>query len=550
MSQPEEEPQQIISEERFIESMRDFGLTTLDAVKELVDNSFDANAENVWITVGEDSENCLFLIVEDDGEGIPFDQMQEVLSFGGRLPGREGQETTGKYGFGLPSSAFCQSSRTELYSISAEGDRDDFAFNAIDVEQLKSNSGKIPSTRGKDLPGKYKLHIDSDINSGTVVIMTELVRPQYNTVDGLTRNIKEDLAEFQRIFLRDGKTIKINGEEIEAADPLMKNEGSVAVEECGMSEKYGEIKPIEFPNEGGEDETPVVEIEIRKLPIETIVLEELEDEYDIGRETQGFYIVRKNRQIAGGLSLHMFTKHSRYNYFRGEVRFPPSLDDKFGIQTNKSRFSLDPELRDEIENRVGTVLTELGNDILEERDQARSKREEKKAGDESTSEKVANRTLPSLQSSGHTPTEEEKEEQHKEIEQEIEKVKERDDLSEQEKQDRIERLRDRLDRESINRKIEVLGSGQFYEMTHKGSQIDVTINQAHSFYDKIYRKAREEDDPELQTYLELLIFSLAKAEDAKHDQEDVRRFYDQERFMWSMIMRSFLEEAEKEFVDE
>ncbi|MFC6755862.1 MULTISPECIES: ATP-binding protein [Haloarcula] len=550
MGQAEEQPQQIISEERFIESMRDFGLTTLDAVKELVDNSFDANAENVWITVGKDSEGRHYLIVEDDGKGIPFDKMQEVLSFGGRLPGREGEETTGKYGFGLPSSAFCQSSRTELYSISSDEDRADFAFNTIDVDNLKTNGGELPYTRSKDLPSKYDFHIDSGMDSGTVVIMADLIRPQYNTVDGLARNIKKDLAEFQRVFLRNGKTIEVNGEELEAADPLMMHEGSAAVEECGLSEKYGEIEPIEFPEEGEDDETPQVEVEIRKLPIQTIVKEELEDKYEIGKETQGFYIVRKNRQIAGGLSLHMFTKHSRYNYFRGEIRFPPALDEKFGIQTNKSRFSLDPDLRDEIEDRVKTVLTELGNDILEERDKARSEREKKKAGDESTSEKVANRTLPSLQSSGHTPTEEEKEEQRKEVEKEIEEVKDREDLSEEEKQSRIERLKDRLDRESINRKIEVLGSGQFYEMTHKGNQIDVTINQSHSFYDKIYRKAREEDDPELQTYLELLIFSLAKAEDAKHDQEQVRRFYDQERFMWSMIMRSFLEEADKEFEDE
>lgn len=550
MSQAEKQQQQIISEERFIESMRDFGLTTLDAVKELVDNSFDANAENIWITVGEDSEGRLYIIVEDDGEGIPSDKMQEVLSFGGRLPSREGQETTGKYGFGLPSSAFCQSARTELYSISMDEDRDDFAFNTIDIDQLKTNGGELPYTRSRDLPNKYDFHIDSDNDSGTVVIMTELIRPQYSTVEGLSRNIKQDLAEFQRVFLREGKTIEVNGEELEAADPLMKNEESAAVNECGFSEKYGEIEPIKFPEEGENGEISKVEIEIRKLPISTIVKEKLEDKYEIGKETQGFYVIRKNRQIAGGLSLHMFTKHSRYNYFRGEIRFPPALDDKFGVQTNKSRFSLDPDLRDEIENRVSTVLTELGNDILEERDKARSEREKKKAGDESTSEKVANRTLPGLHSSGHTPTEEEKEEQRKEIKREIEEVKERDDLTEQEKQDRIERLRERLNQESINRKIDILGSGHFYEMTHKGSQIDVTINQAHNFYDKIYRKAREEDDPELQTYLELLIFSLAKAEDAKHDQERVRRFYDQERYMWSMIMNSFLEEAEKEFEDE
>jgi DNA topoisomerase VI subunit B len=76
--------QKIVSDEGFISSIRDLGLTTIDAINELIDNSFDANAQNIWITLDE-KENKFYLIVEDDGEGIPKDELQNVLAFGGRL---------------------------------------------------------------------------------------------------------------------------------------------------------------------------------------------------------------------------------------------------------------------------------------------------------------------------------------------------------------------------------------------------------------------------------------------------------------------------------
>ncbi|OYR66495.1 hypothetical protein DJ79_12300 [Halorubrum ezzemoulense] len=535
--------QRIVSDSGFIDSVRDFGLTTKDAVKELVDNSFDAKADNIWITISENDDGTKFLVVEDDGEGIPQDEMASSLSFGGRLPWR--QNTTGKYGFGLPASACCQSSRTAVYSKYKNGS-DEFSYNYIDIDELKESGIKLPDTTVETLPsGEYDLHLDSGVESGTIVVMSELIRPQYNTIDGLVRNIKQDLAEFHREFLADGKNIYVNGEEVEYADPLMMMEGSKAVEECGMSEDYGIVEPIVFENKGEDDEDIQVEIRLAKLPIKSIIEQGLEDKYNIGRSTQGFYLIRDGRQIAGGRSLQLYNKTNRYNYFRGEIRFPSELDDEFGVQTNKSRFSLDPDLREKLGERLEGILSSLGQEIQHERNDIKSELNRDNVGRESTSEKIANETLTRLRPSGYSPTEEDVEEQESEKQRKIEEIEE-SDLDTDEKQERIESIREQFERDRyINKKIEVLGSGNFYDMTHKGSQMDVTLNREHPFYRQVYQEA-ELENTDLQVYLDLIVFTLAQTEDMFYTNEEVRRFYSSQRREWSSVMASFLENASDE----
>lgn len=542
-----EEEQRIVSDAGFIDSVRDFGLTTLDAVKELVDNSFDANADNIWITVGE-RDDSLYLIVEDDGDGIPKDDLASSLSFGGRLPWR--QDTTGKYGFGLPASACCQSSLTEVYTRTEDHDSETkLSHNYINIEELKENQARLPPSIGKELPtDTYDLQLNASVNSGTVVILEELVRPQFSTVRGMTNNIKGDLAEFHRKILADGKNIYVNGEEVVYSDPLFMMEGSDAVEECGSSEDYGRIEPIVYENAGEDGEDAVIQIKLAKLPLRSIIEQGLKDKYDIGRGTQGFYLIRKDRQIAGGRSLQLYTKTNRYNYFRGEIQFPPELDDKFGVQTNKSRFSLEPVLRDKLEERLEGALASLGTEIESERKQVRAELNKGNIGKESPSEKIANDTLKRLRPSGYSPSEKDLEEEEAEKERKIQEIEE-SDLEEDEKEKRIDAIRERFQRDRyINRSIEVLGSGNFYEMTHKGSQMDVTINREHEFFKQIYQRAME-DSPELQVYLDLILYSIAQAEDQYYTSDEVRRFYSQQRREWSSIMAAFLEESQDELDD-
>lgn len=545
-----EEEQKIVSDEGFIESIRDLGITTIDAVNELVDNSFDADADEIWITIKENEEGEFCLIIEDNGEGIPSDQLRKILSFGGRLPKREYK--IGKFGWGLSSSACCQSPRTEIYSKHEE--EDNFHYNYIDLSELKDNNGILPLTTERNPYENYELNLSENCESGTVIVLNPLDRPDRKTKSGLKNLIREKLAEVQRKFLDDDRTITVNDEKINYKDPLMLMDDFEGIEKCGKGENFAEIEPIVFEDIEDENGEPAsVEITISLLPVKQIMQNDLQDEFNINTRNQGFYIMRHKRQIAGGQSLYLFTKHNDFNYFRGEISFPPALDSKFGIQTNKSRFSLDDDLRDRLNNKLEKTLSSIREKIGEKKNEVTG--EEAEGGDikPSKAEEIADKASTRLKSSGYKPpkkeAEKEKEELEKEKEEKIEEVKEREDLPEDQKEELIDQIENAFQKDrTFKKKLEIIGSGEFYKMEHRGNRIEVLINTGHEFYKKIYERATQ--DPQLQILLDLFLFTLAQAEDQKYDNDEVRAFYNTERREWSAIMSTFLEEAERELENE
>ncbi len=105
----------IVAEKNFILATRDVGYRSLaDAVAELVDNSIQANANNVQVSLfAEHPEPTLAVL--DDGCGMTSRAMRTALQFGGthRFDDRSG---LGRFGMGLPCSSISQARRLDLYS--------------------------------------------------------------------------------------------------------------------------------------------------------------------------------------------------------------------------------------------------------------------------------------------------------------------------------------------------------------------------------------------------------------------------------------------------
>ena len=55
----------------FLRGSFDGGLSIDDAICELVDNSLDAGARNIWIILDNTQGKRMHIIVGDNGEGIP-----------------------------------------------------------------------------------------------------------------------------------------------------------------------------------------------------------------------------------------------------------------------------------------------------------------------------------------------------------------------------------------------------------------------------------------------------------------------------------------------
>ena len=80
--------------------------------------------------------------------------------------------------------------------------------------------------------------------------------------------------------------------------------------------------------------------------------------WGIGNRGQGFSFIRDGREIVRNRS-RASTSGTVISIMHGEIHFPPELDEYFGIQTNKSRFSVDKELQEVLAEEIATVITQV-----------------------------------------------------------------------------------------------------------------------------------------------------------------------------------------------
>src|SRR5206468_4610615 len=107
----------LIVADAFINGIRDIGYkSTATALDELIDNSIQAEAANIFLVLGfgdsQSKPNSIAVI--DDGHGMDPDMIRVAMLWGGshRINNRDG---FGRYGYGLPSACVSQGRRFTVY---------------------------------------------------------------------------------------------------------------------------------------------------------------------------------------------------------------------------------------------------------------------------------------------------------------------------------------------------------------------------------------------------------------------------------------------------
>lgn len=93
----------------FIKAMRESGYVSLStALAELIDNSIQANATAIDITIDRSEPGALPRIsVEDDGQGMTEEELTACLRFGGSSR-FDSRRSFGRFGMGLPAASLSQ----------------------------------------------------------------------------------------------------------------------------------------------------------------------------------------------------------------------------------------------------------------------------------------------------------------------------------------------------------------------------------------------------------------------------------------------------------
>jgi molybdopterin converting factor small subunit len=256
-------------------------------------------------------------------------------------------------------------------------------------------------------------------------------------------------------------------------------------------------------------------------------------------------ILRNGREVFAGTLPKLTSTHNVTNWYRVQIEFPGSLDEAFGVASNKQGVRMKEYVLEKIREAIGADIAKLNEELKRLQAEKASRIEPAKA---TTSEQRANES-DHVHAKGldTTVTEEEREQLDANLKG-LSLTLRRDGETEDQAFERVKASKYLIDYKHDE-------YWPFYHVDHKFDRIILTINTAHAFYDKLYAPLRElarkpveegeEQQVEAKTLdegplvaLELMLLSLARAQSVLTARdEDAGRLFDRLRREWSDTYR-------------
>lgn len=201
-----------------LESQRSSGYrNTTYALAELIDNSFDANANQckaIFIEKrgGDGKKYIEEILVSDDGEGMDDGTLALCLKFGGGTNFNNDEVVThkrmGKFGYGLPNASLSQCPNVEVISWKKKGGQK--KSKLILAELREAESITVPPIEPLSFPDYYK-KIDAVINNehGTIISWKNCDKLSNSKAETIMAKSQELLGLLYRHLLASGKSIEL-----------------------------------------------------------------------------------------------------------------------------------------------------------------------------------------------------------------------------------------------------------------------------------------------------------------------------------------------------
>ena len=580
-----------VTTKQFLDSARSLDITPIEGFYELFDNSFDADALNIRAHIEKKENGNLRFFIIDDGRGIPAEHFDEkdarhegipyVLAYGGRIPHPGRPIQIGKFGVGLSQTASSLSTRTEVYTKTANDD--EWRFGYYDFAELEEEDCLLQPETFKRPPW-----IDLP-ETGTIIILDDVDKARRSDRPGhIVNDLEKTLGRVYRRFLGDGRTItisqkkgnKITERVVQISDPIHQIPQSKEVQTFGTSSDYGTVtisfdenNPIGFIPSFRTGRPAEIRIRMVRLEMENIRVKlgmplsgtlgsaasNPLSPWGINTRGQGFSIVRNGREIRNSETLQLFTRDNRFNYFRGEVEFDDELDDLFKVQTNKSRFTISNRLRDIIRERCMATIHQISKDNMRVASLLKIKKQRLAAPSSEQAAALA-ASNPNFKRRKITAAQRKKAEQKiterveamvksAELEGELEikaaaevlnnvklsrdaKRIEAAELAVEsvkaEAKARVKTIRDRFAFSSPCRKFYgKVGNGDIYSIEDLDTEVWVTINTESPFYKILYERATQK--PEMESLLDLMLFAIAHSEHLHGHSDKMLEFWNHAR---------------------
>lgn len=374
------------------DALRNTGYKNIEsAVSEIIDNSVEANAKNVFVILREGiAASGRKVVTEigflDNGEGMDIDILGRCLGIGSST--RQARKGMGRFGVGLPQASLYACPEVIVYSWQNGIENAHKVY--LDINKIKSGEQEeIEDPVLEAIPAPYSEYINLNTftehfdfsMSGTLVIWKNCDRIVPKTRVPLTERLEFSLGQKFRYFIHDGitKIRIISDENREISSDILPNDPLFLMEDNCVLCDPDEPKKIYRPGQKDNLEAPF-ELYTAKgtgtgeinIPVDyvdkngevahssvlvrfSIVKNKFYDEtafpngtapgnYPLGKhaaKVEGISVIRARREIDfRRFDFYNVTNEPQHRWWGCEIIFTPELDEAFGVANNKQYVEL------------------------------------------------------------------------------------------------------------------------------------------------------------------------------------------------------------------
>jgi hypothetical protein len=465
---------------KLIESLRNTGYDSYAAVEDIIDNSIDAQARAVKIVV-ENEKKYLRITIADNGTGMSEAILDEALKLGS-MTDRDEVSDLGKFGMGLCTASISMARRLEVITKEEESDT---LYSCQDLDEVVKRDEFVKILR-KATKAEEGLLSELSGKRGTVVILSHIDRLSDTNVSQFAAKLSRDIGRIYRKFMESGIMFSVNGKKVEINDPLMLNHKETKVY---SDEEY------DLPANAVNGKKEKIRVKIVILPE---VNSELEKEMKMNIRSQGFYVMRNNREVAAGQTLDVFSKHNDFNRLRAEISFGASIDNEMGVRFTKDGISPNQAIADFLKQELGGQISSIRSVMLKNKRADKASQVDHASSEAVIAQRAKLLITPEAQVEKRGPRKSTRDEEHKEPKE----TKEREDFRQT-----------RTSPKGLGARFETAAMGRegtLYETYQAGKVIVIRWNTDHPFYDRVILANKESKN--IISALDYLVFALASAE--------------------------------------
>lgn len=562
---------ELIAADTALLSLRSSGHDYCSAVGEIIDNSLQANANEIRCRIftqqkkiGKNkrtTEVVERVAVGDDGDGMDTHTLHRslMLGYSSRYNDRSGM---GRFGVGAKMGGISQAKRIDIYSRQSADEP--WLHTHIDLDEIEARSMKlIPKPTASSLPEDCE---DLIGNKGTLVVWSKTDRLEETESGGGRRadTVKTDLVQYIartfRKFLDSGINIHFQGQPVFPHDPLFlmtstrfhQSEPADPVSEIKVNERF------DFPVPSDPTRKSPVEVTITLLPKE-FRMDRGAGGNDFSRErripeNEGVSILRADREIFNGWLKNVQPSQDGrpIDRFVGvEVRFEPDLDECFHVRNVKKGAEPIEGLRDKLRDLIFKSVQTLRGDIRQHFDEV-EKQKLQEEGLHAEAEQVAAATARTARKpkAGKDTSDEDR---ARYIDEAVDTLTK--EVPEEHKEKKKQQVKAQIKSQPVSIVPETWPGKEFLEVKHLGSNAIVRVNMSHPFYTEVYAKlvaAEKQDQDEGTQHLahlirggiDLLIVAYARAE-GQYEDKVIGEFFDSFKTNWGLELRDLIQHWRK-----